>query len=211
MTTKKQLAANRINAQKSTGPRSPQGKARSSMNALKTGIDANSLIIQHESAGRLEALVDEYHDRFHPTTPEQRMLVDTLADAEWLLRRFRRVEAQLWQQGFPDIKDAIFDVNLAIAFRKTCDEFSRLQRRIDMTQRHYHKALHELQRLQAQEAEEIAEEAEETALAPDPDPPTSATSHNQTPKPPNGFVPQVTPDTPSGPPPDGAVGTTTRH
>ena len=124
-----------------------------------------------------------------------------------------RVEAQLWQQGFPNVKDAIFDVNLAVAFRKTCDEFSRLQRRIDMTQRYYHKALHELERLQALEteeiAEEIAEEAEETAPAPDP--PTSATSHNQTSKPQNGFVPQVTPDTPSGPPPDGAAGKTTRH
>jgi len=114
MATQKQLAANRLNAQKSTGPRSAEGKARSSMNALKTGIDANSLIIQHESPGRLEALADEYYDRFQPTTPEQRMLVDTLVDSEWLLRRFRRVEAQLWQQGFPDIKDAIFDVNLAV-------------------------------------------------------------------------------------------------
>ena len=124
-----------------------------------------------------------------------------------------RVEAQLWQQGFPNVKDAIFDVNLAIAFRKTCDEFSRLQRRIDMTQRHYRNALHELERLQAAEAEEVAEEIAEEAeeTAPAPDPPTSATSHNQTPKPQNGFVPQVTPDTPSEPPPDGTVGRTTRH
>jgi hypothetical protein len=202
MATKKQLAANRANAQKSTGPRSPEGKARSSMNALKTGIDANSLIIQHESAGRLEALIDEYYDRFHPTTPEQRMLVDTLVDSEWLLRRFRRVEAQLWQQGFPDIKDAIFDVNLAIAFRKTCDEFSRLQRRIDMTQRHYHKALHELERLQAAEAEE----ADQTAPDQDSDPePSRLTPPATTPKSENGFVPQPTPDTPSGPPPDGLL------
>jgi hypothetical protein len=169
------------------------------MNALKTGIDANSLIIQHESAGRLEALADEYYDRFHPTTPEQRMLVDTLVDSEWLLRRFRRVEAQLWQQGFPDIKDAIFDVNLAVAFRKTCDEFSRLQRRIDMTQRHYRNALHELERLQAQEAEE----AEETAPDQDSDPePTRLTPPATTSKSENGFVPQLTPDTPAGPPPD---------
>jgi hypothetical protein len=81
-----------------------------------------------------------------------------------------------------------------------------------MTQRHYHKALHELERLQAQEAEEIAEELEETAPDQDPDPePAPVTSHNQTPKPQNGFVPQVTPDTPSGPPPDGAAGKTTRH
>ena len=124
-----------------------------------------------------------------------------------------RVEAQLWQQGFPNVKDALFDVNLAVAFRKTCDEFSRLQRRIDMTHRHYRNALQELERLQAEEAgqiaEEIAEEAEETAPAPDP--PASVTSHNQTLKPPNGFVPQVTPDTPSGPPSDGALGKTTGH
>ena len=175
------------------------------MNALKTGIDAGTHIIQHESPSRLEALADEYYDRFHPTTPEQRMLVDTLVDSEWLLRRFRRVEAQLWQQGFPNVTDAIFDVNLAVAFRKTCDEFSRLQRRIDMTHRHYRHALQELERLQAAEAEEIAEEiaeeAEETAPAPEPQP-TSATSYNQTSKPQNGFVPQISPDTPSGPPPD---------
>jgi hypothetical protein len=196
MATQKQLAANRLNAQKSTGPRSPQGKARSSMNALKTGIDAGTQIIQHESPSRLEALAGEYHDRFHPTTPEQRMLVDTLVDSEWLLRRFRRVEAQLWQQGFPNVSDAIFDVNLAVAFRKTCDEFSRLQRRIDMTHRHYLHALQELERLQAQEAEETEE------TAPAPDPPTSATSHNQTSKPQNGFVPQLAPDNPPGPPPD---------
>jgi hypothetical protein len=196
MPTQKQLAANRLNAQKSTGPRSAEGKARSSMNALKTGIDAGNLIIQHESAGRLEALADEYYDRFHPTTPEQRMLVDTLVDSEWLLRRFRRVESQLWQQGFPNVTNAIFDVNLAVAFRKTCDEFSRLQRRIDMTQRHYRNALHELERLQAEEAEELA-------LAPDSDPelipvtPPAATTKSE-----NGFVPQLTPAGPSGPPPD---------
>src|SRR5208283_4672611 len=198
MATQKQLAANRLNAQKSTGPRSVEGKARSSMNALKTGIDANSLIIQHESAGRLEALADEYHDRFHPTTPEQRMLVDTLVDSEWLLRRFRRVEAQLWQQGFPNATSGIFDVNLAVAFRKTCDEFSRLQRRIDMTHRHYHKALQELERLQAQETEEIADDAEDNAPAPDPDPepvrvtPPAATSKSEI-----GFVPQLTPADPA--------------
>ena len=42
MASQKQLAANRLNAQKSTGPRSVEGKAHSSMNALKTGIDAAS-------------------------------------------------------------------------------------------------------------------------------------------------------------------------
>ena len=139
----------------------------------------------------------------HPTTPEQRMLVDTLVDSEWLLRRFRRVESQLWQQGFPNATSGIFDVNLAIAFRKTCDEFSRLQRRIDMTQRHYRNALQDLERLQAIEAEEIAEEI---ALTPDSDPdPTPVTPPAETTKSENGFVPQLTPADPSSPPPDGLL------
>jgi hypothetical protein len=170
MASQKQLLANRLNAKKSTGPRSVEGKARSSMNALKTGIDAQSQLIRGEDPAALEELVTEYHGRFRPTTPEQRMLVDTLVDCEWLLRRFRAVETQLWEDA-----THIFDITLAQAYSKKCDEFTRLQRRIDMTQRHYHDALRLLQRLQAEEAV---------------DPGPAATTGSQTAKSQNGFVPQ---------------------
>jgi hypothetical protein len=45
MPTEAQIKANRLNARKSTGPKSPEGKAASSLNALKSGIDAWSHII----------------------------------------------------------------------------------------------------------------------------------------------------------------------
>jgi hypothetical protein len=190
MASQKQLAANRLNARKSTGPRSVEGKARASMNALKTGIDARSQVIRGEDPEALEELVTDYHGRFQPITPEQRMLVDTLVDCEWLLRRFRAVETQLWEDA-----THIFDITLAQAYSKKCDEFTRLQRRIDMTQRQYHNALRQLERLQAEEAA-------------DPDPEPGATSCSQTSKPQNGFVPQnaveepSTPvDSPAAPPP----------
>ena len=48
MPTEAQINANRLNAQKSTGPTSPEGKARSALNALKSGIDAWSHIIPGE-------------------------------------------------------------------------------------------------------------------------------------------------------------------
>ena len=99
MASQKQIEANRLNSQKSTGPRSAEGKAASRMNALKSGIDAKSQIIRGEKTVNLEILVTEYYDRYQPATPEQRMLVDTLIDAEWLLRRFRLCEAQLWEIG----------------------------------------------------------------------------------------------------------------
>ena len=189
MATQKQLLANRLNAQKSTGPRSVEGKARASMNALKTGIDARSQTIPGEPISQLEELTDDYYERFCPTTPEQRMLVDTLVDCEWLLRRFRRVEGQMWE-------NPIFEITPAEAFRKDSDHFARLQRRIDATQRNYRNALHELERLQADEAVE-----------PEPAPAsqaTPATSRNQKPNQPNGFVPQLSAEPPVNHPPNPA-------
>ena len=183
MASQKQLLANRLNAQKSTGPRSVEGKARSSMNALKTGIDARSQTIPGEPISQLEELTDDYYERFCPTTPEQRMLVDTLIDCEWLLRRFRRVEGQMWE-------NPIFEITPAKAFRDASDHFARLQRRIDSTQRNYRNALHELERLQAEQA---AEPESEPVI-----------SWNQTPKPPNGFVPQSALEPPPGDPPNTA-------
>jgi hypothetical protein len=189
MSSQKQIEANRLNSRKSTGPRSAEGKSRSSMNALKSGIDAKSQVIRGEKAANLDALKTEYYGRFHPTTPETRMLVDTLIDAEWLLRRFRVCEAQLWEQGAQFAMTPDDDIELAQGFRGNYDCFERLQRRIDTGLRNYHKALHELERLQAAEAR-------------DPDPqPTLATPRNQSAKPPNGFVPPTRPEDPIDPPP----------
>jgi len=50
MPTQNQIQANRRNAQHSTGPRTAEGKAASSMNALKSGIDARSSVIPGEDA-----------------------------------------------------------------------------------------------------------------------------------------------------------------
>jgi hypothetical protein len=152
MATLQQIEANRLNAQKSTGPRSVEGKAVSCFNALKTGIDAKSQIIRGEDPADLETLAAEYQERWQPATPEQRLLVDTLINCEWLLRRFRKSEAQLWQCEMQQVE--VWKPNseclLGQAFSRGCDEFSRLQRRIDSTTRNYHRALKELQRLESE-------------------------------------------------------------
>ncbi len=102
MATPKQIEANRRNAQSSTGPRTAAGRSASRMNALKSGIDAKSQIIRGESPAAQESLTAEYYSRFRPATPEQRFLADTLINSDWLLRRFRTVEAQLWEKEFLD-------------------------------------------------------------------------------------------------------------
>src|ERR1044071_8715001 len=96
MPTEAQINANRLNAQKSTGPKSPEGKAASSLNALKSGIDAWSHIIPGEDPAELETLTAQSPQHSQPADPTQLALVDTLVSAEWIQRRLRRIEAQLW-------------------------------------------------------------------------------------------------------------------
>ena len=101
MTSIRRIQANQQNSQLSTGPRTPAGKAIVSQNALKTGFDARALSILGEDPFDFESLRAEYYDRWNPTAPEQRALVDTLIANEWLLRRYDRLETQLWQNFMP--------------------------------------------------------------------------------------------------------------
>jgi hypothetical protein len=146
MATEAQIAANRRNASKSTGPRTRAGKDAASMNALKTGIHAKAQVIPGESAAGLAQLAGEYHFRFHPATPEQRFLVDTLVNSEWLLRRLRQVEAQLWVNEMQDAYSLKDDCPLGQVFSGSGRDFTLLQRRIDSAERSYHRALEKLER-----------------------------------------------------------------
>ncbi len=95
MASLRQIDANRRNAQKSTGPKSPQGKAASSLNALKTGIHSETAVLPCEDRAAHDALVAAYYHRFRPTLPEERVYVDELIRCEWTLIRLRRTESEL--------------------------------------------------------------------------------------------------------------------
>ena len=69
MATPAQITANRANAQKSTGPRSVEGKSASRFNALKHGIDAASIVIPGEDPADYDALVAQYHRSTSPGPP----------------------------------------------------------------------------------------------------------------------------------------------
>src|ERR1035441_2033480 len=71
MSTLRQIEANRRNSQKSTGPTSVTGKAVSSMNGLKSGIHAKSLLLPAENLADLQQLIEEcyLHYRNLPAPP----------------------------------------------------------------------------------------------------------------------------------------------
>jgi len=148
MATERQIEANRLNAESSTGPRTPEGKAASSMNALKSGLDAFSQFVYGEEQDDFIILQQEYTARFQPVTPEERFQLDTMLRSEWVLRRLHRVEAHLWE--YHTLKASRSDgVPLGDAFANHSTVFMRLQRRVTLNERAYKDAKAELQSLQA--------------------------------------------------------------
>lgn len=92
MTTPAQEAANRRNAAKSTGPRTDEGKARSSANALTHGgyalrVDAITASIPGEAPDEVQALIDAIIDELDPLTPLEEMAASTVATR--ILNRMR--------------------------------------------------------------------------------------------------------------------------
>jgi hypothetical protein len=180
MATTKQIDANRQNAQRSTGPRTPEGKDTTRFNALKSGIDAQAEVIPGEDPGRLETLIAEYQERFDASTPERRMLVDTLVNCEWMLRRMRRGEAQFWKfRDSKTITETDYPEGRILDYGDKV--YDRIQRRLNSIHRNYHRALNELQRLEDAATADASDQPPEIP-APPPEPPV--TSPTPTPPPP---------------------------
>ena len=152
MSTLRQIEANRRNAQKSTGPTSVTGKAVSSMNALKTGIHAESLVLPSENLAELDQLIEDYYHHHHPANPDTRAFVDELIHCEWMLRRLRAAETQAWQYQSDDKYRDPPKYPLGQSATNYATTFSKLQYRLDATRRAYQRALQTLKQLQAEAA-----------------------------------------------------------
>ena len=199
MATLKQLEANRLNAQKSTGPRSPEGKAVIRMNALKSGIDAQSTIIRGENPADLEALTNEYLEAHSPVTPQERFYVDILIRCDWHMRRLTRADSQLWEYRFQDFFRMPEDCPLGKIYFHTDTVFTRLQRHMKSLERSYKDAALELARLQSGGTDDRFVSSVDSgptnhpaSPAPDPAPPPQPIAIKPT-SPQIGFVPPQAP------------------
>ena len=114
MPTESQIAANQKNAQLSTGPSSETGKAKSSLNAVKTGLTGCTVLLPGDDAALYEAHVARFVARFQPTADDEQNLVQSLANTEWRLARIPSLEAGIYALGrlefaelFPNEESAV--------------------------------------------------------------------------------------------------------
>jgi hypothetical protein len=90
MISDKKIEANRRNAQKSTGPKSEEGKERSRFNAFKHGMRALLPVMPGEDEDEFAARVDAWTADLKPRSDVERFLVDRAAGASWQLDRVER-------------------------------------------------------------------------------------------------------------------------
>jgi hypothetical protein len=127
MSTELKIETNRANAQFSTGPRTEEGKARSSQNARKHGLTAQQSIVNPEEQEEFEELLAHYQKDIQPQGAIQQTLFDELVTASWNLRRVRILQSQT------DMRDPLSE---------------RLARHHTRFERTYQRALKELKALQ---------------------------------------------------------------
>ncbi|MHC4556587.1 MAG: hypothetical protein ACYTFW_02815 [Planctomycetota bacterium] len=94
MSTQKQINANRQNAQKSTGPRTAEGKAAVSQNAVKHGLFASEAVIKGENQADFYLYHEEMLGELAPVGAMESMLAERFVSLSWRLRRLERMQNQ---------------------------------------------------------------------------------------------------------------------
>jgi len=98
MSTTEQINANRQNAQKSTGPRTAEGKAAVSKNAVKHGLFAAEAVITGEDPAEYEACRDHFLAELAPVGAVETMLAERFVSLTWRLRRAERMQNQTFDR-----------------------------------------------------------------------------------------------------------------
>src|SRR5712664_235705 len=103
MSTDRQIEANRLNAQHSTGPSTPEGRAAVRLNGLKYGLYAETLILPGEDPAEFDALLDRFHAEHQPATPTEEAFVSQIVMANWRRARIQRMEAAYYRNKHKEV------------------------------------------------------------------------------------------------------------
>ena len=92
MASQAQITANRNNSQKSTGPRSDEGKAAVSKNALKHGLFTNEAVIAGESIDDYNLSREQLLDELKPVGKMETILAERIVSLTWRLKRIEKFQ-----------------------------------------------------------------------------------------------------------------------
>jgi len=104
--SEKRLAANRENAKRSTGPRTPEGRARSSRNAVKHGFRSSSFaVVRLEDLDEVEKFKADAVACYKPVNAQELIAVERIAMSQQLIFRGARLDAGMFTSALNDVLD----------------------------------------------------------------------------------------------------------
>ncbi len=149
------------------GPRTEQGKARSSQNATRHGLRSNKLfVLQNENPEAWQEMLDACVEEFQPVNDFEQRLVEEIASAKWRLRRAWTVETALWDREMDEQHEEFSrsyrmsdeGTRQALAFKALAEKgkalslIGRYESRLKRDYRNAIKALEERRQNRAREA-----------------------------------------------------------
>jgi len=174
MATLKQLAANRRNAENSTGPNTEKGKAKSRLNSTRDGITGQVTTLSDEDRPIFESLKAKLIADLAPKTVMELNLASGIAWDTWRLNRLRSVELNLLALGTEDPATAVecdtpeihTSMTAALTVSEKSDKLGRMSLYEQRLRRGIHKDLATLRDLQAERKRACEKErAEEVLIA----------------------------------------------
>ena len=153
MATAAQIAANRRNAQHSTGPRTAEGRAAVRLNSLTHGLRAQDALLPGEDEQAFAEIRDAFHQQYNPEGPAELFCVEKMILSFWRNRRIAKIETDIFMNFHPSHPEQYGDMNGVLGRAFTIDSlgqdnFCRLARYESSIDRAFYRASKELQTLQ---------------------------------------------------------------
>ena len=157
MTSDLKSATSRANGAKSHGPKTAEGREKSSQNSLNHGFTAKkTVLLACENPAKFQEMLGDYADTYQPRCPVEESLVNEMVACRWRMQRLRMIETALMdsemQRELPEAENPNDPgYRMAFAFRRLVDGSraislaSRYESRLHRIHEHSHRTLRELQ------------------------------------------------------------------
>jgi hypothetical protein len=165
MISEKQLEANRRNAEHSTGPRTPEGKAQSSRNNLRHGLTGQINILPTEDREAHDRFCSDLANSLKPETSMEQQFAHSIAEDSWRLNRARAIENNMFAIGHEaEHREIHFALADAKTFQAQANQFQLLTIYEQRINRNLQRNLKQLQELQAERKAQRQQALEEAQL-----------------------------------------------
>jgi hypothetical protein len=108
------LNANRQNAERSTGPKTPEGKSISSLNAVRTALTGRTVLLANDDADRYQAHIQAFFEEIAPIGQRETILAQSLADIAWRIERIASFEMATYAKGRALLSNSYLDEPAAL-------------------------------------------------------------------------------------------------